>query len=482
MKKFAIIIQVFNPRVHPYSMKEMRGLAESAGYKICGTVIQNLTKINPKYFLGQGKVDILQQYIQGFFHPDKEEDEGKGLRPQFGFEHFGEDDLLDHDNDNVSDNGNDNDYNISEDTHDAAVEGILVYEGPTIPNDEILSETETLIGNDPARDDSELVDFDDTDLNIVFPDNLSHLSELIIIFNNRLSHSQITTLSRELAVVVKDRDEIVLEIFEQNARTHESSLQIELARMALQTNIMKKDFGGHVKEKQGRDFKGKGIKGWEPQMLAYRRRKKKIQDDLNKIANQRNQRRKQRSKMFNVGVVGYTNAGKSTLINTLAGTTLETANHEFTTTSPVSRKVTFPNFDEYGGWAGHEVIMTDSVGFIMDMSRVLFDAFLSTLEELQFSDLLLILIDFSDNLKEIGIKIETSLSVLSRVNSIDLPKIFGLNKMDLIPKEAREEKFRKLCYLYPDFKWYMISGKDKSSLKTLSDAIVSSKLAHFSFR
>ncbi len=470
MNKFAIIVQVFNPRVHLYSLKEMEGLAESAGYTICGTVKQNLPRINPKYYLGQGKLNNLKKFIHGFFHPEENQgDEDDDVLSRYKFDDLG--DLEDHSNgindvpDGVHDAAVEGIF-IPDEVNDAAVEGIFVPDEPSIPNDELL----------PDSDDSTP---DDSDLVINFPENLQNLSELVVIFNNRISYSQINTLSRELAVVVKDRDDVILEIFETNARTHESKLQIELTRMALQTNIMKKEFGAHMDEKQGRGAQGKGLKGWEPQMLHYRKRKKKIRDDLSRIANQRNQRRKRRGKMYNVGVVGYTNAGKSTFINTLAGTNLETANHEFTTISPVSRKVVFPNFDEFGRWKGQEVILTDSVGFITDMSPMLIDAFLSTLEELQFSDLLLILVDFSDSLADIGSKIETTLSILHRINAFDLPKVFALNKMDLLTEAVREEKFLTLCGLYPDFTWYLISGKEKASLKTLSDEIVALKSAHF---
>ncbi|MHA1672366.1 MAG: GTPase [Promethearchaeota archaeon] len=481
MNKFAIIVQVFNPRVHLYSLKEMEGLAESAGYTICGTVKQNLPRINPKYYLGQGKLNKLKKFIHGFFHPEENQDmEDDGdILSTYKFDDFDDNEDSGDDTNNSQDWAHDGAVEgifIPDEANDAAVEGIFVPDESSIPNDELLPDSDDHALGNSVRYDSTA---DDLDLVINFPDNLRDLSELVVIFNNRISYSQINTLSQEIAVVVKDRDDVILEIFETNARTHESKLQIELTRMALQTNIMKKEFGAHLDEKQGRGARGKGLKGWEPQMLHYRKRKKKIREDLSKIASQRNQRRKRRGKMYNVGVVGYTNAGKSTFINTLAGTNLETANHEFTTISPVSRKVVFPNFDEFGRWKGQEVILTDSVGFITDMSPMLIDAFLSTLEELQFSDLLLILVDFSNSLSDIGLKIETTLSILHRINAFDLPKVFALNKMDLLNEADREEKFRTLRSLYPDFTWYLISGKEKASLKTLSDEIVALKSAHF---
>lgn len=468
MQKFAIIIQVINPRVRRYSHSEMEGLAESAGYSICGQVTQNLNHLNPKYYIGSGKVKQLKDFIYSFFYPSDSSLQVtiSDNEDEFWSDMGEETDLMDMDESKNS-------------SYDDNVEGILVVDDPsefdTNSNNssELLTNRELIVENDIDEEspESDLLD-------IEFPADLHTPKNLTVIFNNRLSYAQITTLSRELAVQVKDRDDIILEIFELNARTHEAKLQIELARMALQTNIMKKDFGAHLSEKQGRDFKGKGLKGWEPQMLAYRRRKKKIQQDLDQIARQRSQRRKKRSKMFNVGVVGYTNAGKSTFINTLAGTQLETADHEFTTVSPVSRKVTFPNFDSYGRWRGKEIIFTDSVGFIMDMSPMLIDAFLSTLEELQFSDLLLIFLDISDSAYEIELKLSTTLTILKRINAFDIPKLFVANKIDLLSEEERIEKLKILRQLYPDFHWSPISSKNKGSLEELNQSILQFKSNH----
>ncbi len=399
----------------------MEGLAESAGYVICGHVTQTVGQINPTYFLGKGKFQALQAFLDKFFK-DSQKTKGKDTPERDNF--------------------------------------ILPY-----------SESDSSL-------DSGLYEDDDTS-GIVFPSELVNRSQLTLIFNNRLSYSQISILAKQLDVLVKDRDDIILEIFELNSRTRESKLQIELARMALQTNIIKKEFGAHMSEKQGRDFMGKGLRGWEPQLRAFRQRKKKIQRELENISHQRALRRKRRQKMFNVGVVGYTNAGKSTLMNTLARTSLETADHEFTTISPVSRKVTFPEFDSMGQWIGDEVILTDSVGFIMDMSPMLIDAFLSTLEELQFSDLLLILVDGADELSLIEIKISTTLSILQRIHIDELPRLFLLNKIDLLTQDELSKRLKALSQIYPREKWLPVSANDKSSLQNVIKAIRTYKEKHF---
>ncbi|WP_457557407.1 HflX-like GTP-binding protein [Candidatus Harpocratesius sp.] len=466
MKKYAVIIQVFHPNLHQYSFAEMEGLVESAEYTICGQVTQILNRINPTYFIGKGKFKQLQKFLDGYFdtndHATRLVNSAKNEKNShdFDFETDFDNDLeMNYDSNLQSDFGH---------PSDEGVDGILVFDDNLSKND--IESVESKI-----KDSEENVKIDSID----FPPSLSHRSELTLIFNNRLSYSQISTLSKELGVLVKDRDDVILEIFELNARTRESKLQIELARMALQTNIIKKEFGMHLNEKQGRDFMGKGLRGWEPQLRAFRQRKKKIQKELIKISHQRYLRRKNRSKLFNIGVVGYTNAGKSTLMNTLAKTHLETANHEFTTISPVSRKVTIPHFDNYGRWAGDEVILTDSVGFIMDMSPVLIDAFLSTLEELQFSNLLLILVDCSDSMVDINQKIQTTLSILQRINIDDLPRFFLLNKIDLLTSDDLKERIQYLKLLYPQEHWFSISAQNKSTLENVISDIRKYKRMHF---
>jgi len=283
-------------------------------------------------------------------------------------------------------------------------------------------------------------------------------------------------LSKVWDLKVIDRDELVLEIFEKHAQTHESKLQIELARLNLETNIIKKELGQHLEEKQGRDFKGKGQKGWEPTMQAYRGRKKKIRDELKVISKRRNLRRKGRSKFFNVGMIGYTNAGKSTIVNQLAKSQFETAQQEFTTIFPVSRKVVFPYFDENGRWDGQEIIITDSVGFIMDMSPALINAFLSTLEELQFSDLLLLIIDISEPIFETILeKIRTTFTIMAQIEVMELPRVLVLNKIDELSEEFLQKRVKKIREIYPEIPNVSISALDKTGFDKISEIIIDFK-------
>ena len=413
--KTAIIIQVNCPSVFPYDINEMKGLVKTAGYNISEIITQKLDHISPKFFLGRGKVELINIGLDNFF------------------------------------------YNH----HHAKM----------IPKSEELEDFMDEEGNpfEEYENKEDTVEFD-------FPETIHKRKDITIIFNNRIGNMHRLNLSKVWDLKVIDRDELVLEIFEKHAQTHESKLQIELARLNLETNIIKKELGQHLEEKQGRDFKGKGRKGWEPTMQAYRGRKKKIRDELKVISKRRNLRRKGRSKFFNVGMIGYTNAGKSTLVNQLAKSQFETAQQEFTTITPVSRKVVFPSFDENGQWDGQEIIITDSVGFIMDMSPALINAFLSTLEELQFSDLLLLIIDISEPIFETILeKIRTTFTIMTQIEVMELPRVLVLNKIDELSGEFLQKRVKKIREIYPEIPNVSISALDKTGFDKISEIIIDFK-------
>jgi len=412
--KTAIIIQVNCPSLIPYDINEMKGLAKTAGYNINIIIAQNLEHINPKFFLGRGKVEIINAGLDNFFFNNRHDQYNEKLLESEEFD----------------ENGN--------------------------PFEEYENQEDN-------------IEFD-------FPETIHKRKDITIIFNNRLGNMHRLNLTKIWDLKVVDRDELVLEIFERHAQTHESKLQIELARLNLETNIIKKELGQHLEEKQGRDFKGKGRKGWEPKMQAYRGRKKKIRDELKVISKRRNLRRKGRFKFFNVGLIGYTNAGKSTILNKLAKSRFETAQQEFTTIAPVSRKVVFPSFKENGVWDGQEVIITDSVGFIMDMSPALINAFLSTLEELQFSDLLLLIIDISEpNFVTILEKIRTTFTIMAQIEVMEIPRVLVLNKIDELSGELLQKRVEKILEIYPEIPNVSISALDKTGFDKISEIIIDFK-------
>ncbi len=308
------------------------------------------------------------------------------------------------------------------------------------------------------------------------PSDLAKPDDLTIIINNRLYHSQIMNLQGIWGTRVIDRDGLVLEIFEQNAQTRKSKLQIEKARLKLEANIVKTEYGLHLDEKQGRGFMGKGVAGWEPRMRAYRSRIRKIDEELEDITKHRQLQRRKRKSYFNLGIIGYTNAGKSTLLNWIAKANLKTANAEFTTVTTHARKVTFPKFDKYGNWCGEDVIVSDSVGFISDMSDVMLEAFLSTLEELTNSDLLVIVVDISEPEKyRIKLKLDTSFSIIHQIHAHNLPILLVLNKIDLITPAQLSERIMEIKKQYPDIPLIQISARNKTGFDSLASKILEYK-------
>lgn len=309
------------------------------------------------------------------------------------------------------------------------------------------------------------------DLNL--PESLAHPKDLTFIFNNRLNYSQKQNLQGIWGTKVLDRDDLVLQIFEQNARNRKSKLQIEKARLILQTNIIKREYGLHLEEKQGRGFMGKGISGWEPQMRAFRTRMAKIDTELAEIAKHRQIQRKKRSQFFNIGIIGYTNAGKSTLLNSLAKTEFETANAEFTTVSTRARKVIFPKYDKFGNWQGEEVIFIDSVGFISDMSPILKEAFLSTLEELVFSNMLVIVLDIAEpEFSRVLVKLNTTIQIIEELEAHNLPIIIGLNKIDDISADDLVTRQRYLQDNYPMYIFIPLSAATKENFDEFKNLIL----------
>jgi GTPase len=424
-EKLAIIVQVLHPNILEYNKDEIQGLVKTARYTICTFLVQSLKKKNSRYLLGKGKVEAIHHALAEHFHKTK---------------------------------------HIYKDR-----KGHLISDSP-----EEKEEQDSIFAyppDDPDNPDDEFNEDEKVDLEL--PRNLKYRENLTIIFNNRLATSQISNLSEVWGVKTIDRDEIVLEIFEQNARTSESKLQIELARLALQTNIIKKELGKHLSEKQGRDFKGKGMAGWAPMMKHARSRQKKISDQLDQIKQGRVLRRKTREKFFNVGIIGYTNAGKTTLLNSLAKEKLETANQEFTTVSTTSRKVIYPRYAEDGTFLRDELIFSDSVGFVYDISPALVKAFLSTLEELQFSNLLALVIDISEeSYNAILNKIDTTMDVISQIGASDLKKIFIFNKKDKIKSEDLNLRIKKLLNQYPHIPHIAISALKKTDLNQMLEMMI----------
>jgi len=249
-----------------------------------------------------------------------------------------------------------------------------------------------------------------------------------ILFDQSLSPGQQRNLERRLEMPVNDRTFLILEIFAQRARSHEGKLQVELARLQyLSTRLVRR--WSHLERQRG----GIGTRGGpgETQIELDRRMIaasiKRTKEQLDKVKRQRQTQRKQRDRRgaFNISLIGYTNAGKSTLFNALVKARAYAADQLFATLDTTTRQL-------YLGEAERSVSLSDTVGFIRDLPHGLVDAFQATLQEAVDADLLLHVVDASH--PDYMLQIEQVQRVLVEIGAEKLPQILVFNKIDAIPE------------------------------------------------
>jgi GTP-binding protein HflX len=255
-----------------------------------------------------------------------------------------------------------------------------------------------------------------------------------ILFDQSLSPGQQRNLERHLDRPVNDRTLLILEIFAQRARSHEGKLQVELARLQyVSTRLVRR--WSHLERQAG----GAGVRGGpgEKQIELDRRMIgdaiKRTKDRLEKVKKQRNTQRRQRERRgaFNISLVGYTNAGKSTLFNALVKARAYAANQLFATLDTTTRQLFLADEDYEAGIApGRTVSLSDTVGFIRDLPHGLIDAFRATLQEAADADLLLHVVDAANpNFPE---QIEEVQRVLHEIGAGGVRQVVVFNKIDAL--------------------------------------------------
>ena len=219
---------------------------------------------------------------------------------------------------------------------------------------------------------------------------ISNKSADLVIFNNNLSPSQITNLEKVLDCRVIDRTMLILDIFAQRAKTAEGKLQVEAAQLKY---LMPRLVGRRSDLSRlagGIGTRGPGETKLETDRRYTRTRLHKLEEEIKRLEKNRNilRRRRLKNQEKTVAIVGYTNAGKSTLLNALTASDVLEADKLFATLDPTTRRLTLPS--------GKNILITDTVGFIRDLPHEIVDAFKSTLEEAVIADLILIVADVSD--------------------------------------------------------------------------------------
>ena len=257
-----------------------------------------------------------------------------------------------------------------------------------------------------------------------------------VLFDQSLSPAQQRNLERHLGLPVNDRTLLILEIFAQRARSHEGKLQVELARLQyLSTRLVRR--WSHLERQQG----GIGMRGGpgETQIELDKRMIgdtiKRTKERLLKVKKQRSTQRRQRDRRnaFNVSLVGYTNAGKSSLFNSLVKARAYAADQLFATLDTTTRQL-------YLGEAGRTASVSDTVGFIRDLPHGLIDAFQATLQEAVDADLLLHVVDAANpNFPEQMAEVKR---VLQEIGADTVPQWLIFNKIDMLPAERQPLVFQ----------------------------------------
>lgn len=282
----------------------------------------------------------------------------------------------------------------------------------------------------------------------------------VVLFNHALSPSQERNVERELKCRVLDRTGVILDIFAQRARTHEGKLQVELAQLDHMSTRLIRGWTHLERQGGGIGLRGPGETQLETDRRLLRERIKSIHKRLGKVRRQRDQgrRARKRAEIPTVSLVGYTNAGKSTLFNRVTSSSVYTADQLFATLDPTLRRLELPDIGP--------VVMADTVGFIRHLPHKLVEAFRATLQETTEASLLLHIVDSHDSHRDENMaQVE---GVLTEIGADEIPVLQVFNKIDLLdnftPRVERNEEG------VPVRAW--VSAVSGEGLDGLYDAIV----------
>jgi GTP-binding protein HflX len=283
----------------------------------------------------------------------------------------------------------------------------------------------------------------------------------LVICNEDLSPRQQRNLERELGLRVVDRTELILDIFAQHARTREGRLQVEAAQLR---HLLPRLIGAYDYHRQAGGIGTRGGPGEqqiEVERRRIRRRMRDLEQELLQVRSQREQQRsgRHRSDLVTLAIVGYTNAGKSTLINALTGAGVRAEDALFVTLDPTTRRLALAS--------GREVLLTDTVGFIQKLPTDLVAAFRATLEEVTFADVVLHVVDAAAPAAQE--QATTVDEILAELGAADKPRIVAMNKVDALGPATLRRVMRAFGERYTTL--VPISALRGTGLDALGDAI-----------
>jgi GTPase len=286
--------------------------------------------------------------------------------------------------------------------------------------------------------------------------NAMQLGANLLIFDQELNPSQIRSITDQIELRVIDRTQLILDIFAQRAQSREGKLQVELAQLKYMLPRLVTKNTAMSRLTGGIGGRGPGETKLEINRRRAREKINQLEKALQQVQKQRHQQRSKRSQkgLPIISIIGYTNAGKSTLINTLTQSQVLAESRLFATLDPSSRRLRFPR--------DVEVIITDTVGFIENLPKDLIVAFRATLEELESADLLLHIIDISN--PRHPEQIRSVERILSDLNLNQIPQIRGLNKIDRVPPTFVDQCIER-------WNGIALSARDKNTLMPLIEAM-----------
>lgn len=275
-----------------------------------------------------------------------------------------------------------------------------------------------------------------------------------VVFDHTLTGSQLRNLTKDLDVIIADRNQVIIDIFAKRAQTKEGKLQVELARLVDELPRMIGGWHGSLSRLAGGiGTRGPGESALEKDRRTIRNRIALIRNQLKTVEKHRKETKKNRDGVLKIALLGYTNAGKSSLLEVLSGTKTFVEDQLFATLDPVTRKIFIKDLGE--------VVLTDTVGFINKIPTHLIDAFKATLEESSDADIILHVVDTSD--PDFEERIDFIKSLIKDFGWNNKKVIYVYNKIDLL--DARGKIFKKIN------PFALVSAKNQEGINTLKNLI-----------